>query len=701
MELKIRRAFDDRLPSLLGDSYERREAQVDMALAVGETLARSGIGVMEAGTGLGKSLAYLVPTVIHCSKGGSRAVITTHTKALQNQLVNKDLDLALRAVGTSVKGAVLMGRSNYACRLAVRAALEKGEFKRDAQAEILARILDDEDGIIDNVPSIDALGMLKGAITCPASDAACTGCSERRECFLFRARSRALAADMVFINHALLFSYLGSRASALGDYDVLIVDEAHHLSEAALNHLTLRFTDRSLQGSERSVFPSFMHEVIAYTRAMALAKHPEAAGEIESLWKSFADGLKSARDACDELLMRISKVAWALGEAEGGKDRDVPYGRSFVYYEGSKLLAAVEDEIGPVEEELYRLVSMLGRMAVLFEDENEDENQSARMLSTFRDAAAELAETFSFVTSASDEDYVFFAKSRSPSAAAELTAAPCDVSAQLGAYLEECPAAIIMTSATLSTDGDFSFTLESNGLVDVERVETRVFESPFDLERQMKVLLASNMPPPSGAAFHGAAARLVASLAATVRRSILVLCTSHRQLEGIASRLAEMGLDGDEVLVQKETSSKEALVGKFRSSRGRVLLGLASFWEGVDFPGELLEIVVIAKMPFLVPSDPIVEARAQRMRKIGEDPFAKLFLPDAVLKFKQGAGRLIRTGRDRGVVIILDSRLADRTYGRVFLDAVRGDVKCCGDIESLVSETLEAFAGGQTGGPEQ
>jgi len=245
----------------------------------------------------------------------------------------------------------------------------------------------------------------------------------------------------------------------------------------------------------------------------------------------------------------------------------------------------------------------------------------------------------------------------------------------------------------LAVKGDFGYTLANLGLEDCPRVRTACFDTTFDLERQRQVLLASYLPEPGQEEFLPATAGLLSSLASALGRRMLVLCTSRDQARALARLLEERGATSGKILLQEEGSDRDELTRRFRAGSEGILLGLASFWEGVDLPGELLEVLVVLKLPFLVPQDPVVQARSRRIRASGGDPFRDLFLPDATLKLKQGFGRLIRSSRDRGVVIVLDARLGTRNYSRSVWEAVSPSYRECGSEEEVLGAARAALEG--------
>ena len=688
-EYEVRRLFEHDIPARFEGVFEARESQVAMAAAVARTIIDRRLAVIEAETGLGKSLAYLVPVLAHCAATGARAVISTYTRTLQQQLIEYDVGRAAAVIDEPPVCAVLMGRTNYLCRRAAERLLAQDPHDEERNG-LLHAILEDRTGELERIAAVQELdGATRAAIAAPAWDSACRGCARRDACALIEARRRALEAHIVFVNHALLFADVAAAGSLLGPYDVLVIDEAHHLQDVATSYLTVEFTPDSLRGSGASLFPAGHRDILAYARDMAIRDNPGRASEIERLWRSIHDQLDTAQQA-------VRTCFSLLDEAVRSARTSLPdgaYGSSFVYGEGSPLLYGIDEHAGTVQTVLATIGSALEQLESMLEmHDNDDDASPAAALRSYRDAARELAYAFEFLISASDDAYVFSLRTDRRGSTLALTAQPIDVSGQLGALLEECGEAQILTSATLAVDGDFSYLLGMAGISRLERVGTYVFETPFDLKRQRTLLLASFMPPPGSPRFTGEVAGVIAAIAREARRNILVLCTSREQVSSIQAALSRSGDLEPLLLSQVAGVSRNRLAAAFREEAGRILLGLASFWEGVDFPGELLEVVVIVKMPFLVPFEPIVRARADKLQREGENPFHALFLPDAALKLKQGAGRLIRTSSDRGVVILLDSRLGEKSYGPVALRSITGDVIRCDSRRRLLAELETVFS---------
>jgi len=698
----VESSFLKTLPRAFGRDYEPREGQREMASVVAGAIEAGGVEVIEAGTGLGKSLAYLMPVVLHCAREGRRAVVSTYTRNLQRQLITNDFPLARRAVGgaaANVTGAVLMGRGNYACRRSVQRLIER---RGAADEDWLRAALGDASGELDAMPgaSLRLDADTRRKIASPARDAVCAGCRLRADCFMLAARKRALEANVVVTNHALLFSDMALSGALLGPYDVLVVDEAHHLEDVATEFFSLSFTPRSVRGAAYSIYTPEYEETIKYLRSMVAAESEDDARRIDSLWKSFHDALDDADRKAADMFARLGENAsTGRGRRDRGARRETHDARAAqsahaVYQEGAPLWYGAEDAATGASRALGLIEANAGAIVdVVAGYEELSEGGAGAAVRAIRSAAGEARAEYDFLVAGSSEDHVFYAQlGDADGKVSALAASPVDVSARLGAVLEDGSRTAVLTSATLSIDGDFSFAFERLGLSEDGSTRTRRYDSPFDFDESRLVLMPAYLPDPTGKTFLAEAVAVIEDAVDTSGRRALVLCTARSQIAGLERLLTRPRAASRELFLQTDGASREELLERFRRSDRGVLAGLASFWEGIDLPGEDLELLVVLKLPFMVPTEPVTRARSKRVEDSGENPFEKLFLPDAVLKLRQGMGRLIRTSRDRGAVIILDRRLGHSRYGDFILRAITNRHVRCGDRTELI-EQLERYFG--------
>ena len=583
--------------------YEPRSEQQQLADAVERALGSGENLLVEAGTGVGKSLGYLVPAL----ESGQRVVVSTATKALQEQLLTKDVPIAAAALGRELKVAVVKGRNNYLCLKALDglALLGSALLPRPEDARAYERMLPwiettqtGDRAELDFEPSTSLWSELAvGSDRCAGRR-----CPHAARCFAEGARARAQDADVIIANHALTFADLAVRArsedalAVLPDYDALIFDEAHRVEESAASWLGGRVSQGGIRQLQRDV---------------------ERAAR-ESFKPAPGRALAKVERATERLLQ-------AVAPAQGKRRlREVPEGR-----------------LGVLGEALHELAAAL-------QGQGEDlEALGKRALGLAADTAA-CADTEGF-------DRVVWAE---PDAVAW---APVDVSDSLRDLLWERKTTCILVSATLTTAGDYGFVRRRLGL---DHARELSLGSPFDFASQALLYLPERMPDPRSPAARDAVADEVLSLCGHSRGRALVLTTSWRALGEITERVRHVL--PYRVLVQGE-APRERLLEQFREEVDSVLIATQTFWQGVDVAGEALSLLVIDKLPFSAPGDPLVEARCERISAAGGDWFMEYALPSAVLQLRQGFGRLIRGHADRGVIAVLDPRLRTKGYGRAFL----------------------------------
>ncbi len=671
--------------------YEARAAQAELSAAIARTLERGGVLLAEAPTGVGKSLAYLLPSVLLALEREQRVVVATCTRSLQDQLFERDLPALFETLGVSLPCARLKGKQNYLCPRALE--WEEGRAPEErASLEALRRWASREtEGDLDRFEAEDPETFRRLRPRVASDPTACTlaTCRRGRECFWVRARRQASEARLLVVNHALL-ALAGEAQGLLPEFDVLIVDEAHRLEGVLLAQL------------ERSVSRHRFDELfrlLGSTRGPARGRGRERGGGLLARLRAYALPLLT-RPGEGGAVERIDRLARRAGEAradvqtlfetlEPPGPRPERYALRLRYRSASELLArdltpleTVLDHCAEASRSLHRLGDATANLAGATAAELSAE--VAQLASRFEAAGTELE----WLVDAADSDWVYW---RSASGGGvELHGVPVTAGAHARRLVVGCARATVLTSATLSSGGDFSFIAGRLGLGETEGLpfETLSVPSPFPLERQMRAFVFG------GAADEAeAVADLVTGLARMTRRNQLVLFTAHERLRRARMLLLER-LPAGRVLLSQEWDGPAGLLSqRFRSERGAILLGVQSLWEGVDFPGEALEILVVAKLPFSVPDDPLVEARAERLRERGLDPFVHDAVPEAVLRFRQGVGRLIRRSDDRGVLVVCDPRLRSASYRRAFLAALPVAPRPVRDASTLAEEAARFLEG--------
>lgn len=664
--------------------FEDRPTQRDMAAYIADGYNEGGVQLLEAGTGIGKSFAYLVPALAWARANGERTVVSTNTINLQEQLVGKDLPLLRRALaddGYVPTFALLKGWRNYLClaRLggavgAQRTLLEPDKVDELAGiAEWAARTADGTLSDLPVVPSNEVWDEVS------AEPDLCTRlkCPQFERCFLFRARRRAAEADVVIVNHHLLAADLSVRqaqdnweeAAVLPPYKRLVLDEAHHLEDVAAQHLGVQVTSRGvrrllgrLERNGRGLVPSLAHELIAQDDLLSRAS-------LDLLREQVLPAVTHARQAADALFARLND---RLADEHGAQLRlDEGFAADPVWQAGlGRELDAVLGAFRSLAGALDVIADRLGQ--------TDDTDRSRQLLQETRgvlrrlDAASDgLNRTLRPVAGGPATVRWLERSARGQSVA--LHAVPLDLAPLLRQLLFDRLDTVLLTSATLAAGGEFDFLESRLGLNgDDSPVRVReIFASPFDFPSQCLFGIPTDLPEPrEDEAAHGAAlARVVTELAWASDGGMFVLFTSHAALRRAAAELRDNLGARWPLLVQGE-GSRDQLLRRFRDAGNAILLGTDSFWEGVDVPGRALRALVLHKLPFKVPSEPITAARLERLAEQGMDGFSSYLLPHAALKLKQGFGRLIRTRRDAGVVLLLDPRVVTKRYGPLVLGSL-------------------------------
>lgn len=610
-------------------AFREREAQRRMAAAVAEALQAGDTLLLEAGTGTGKTMAYLLPVLL----SGKRAVVSTGTKNLQDQLYHRDLPRLLRVLDQPVRTALLKGRANYLCRYRLKRAAEQPGPDAAAILSLRQFMEASESGELSDYGRIADDDPLRPRVTSTTDNCLGTRCPDYDGCFVFAARRRALEADIVVVNHHLLFADFAIREAGFNELlpgaEAVIIDEAHQLPELAAQAFGERLSTRQIA------------ELLRELRQWAGPEHPALGEALERL----AMTLRDLEACCRE---SEGRVPWAeLINGFGVAD-------SLRALQGA--LREVGDSLGAVadDEEGRRLGERAAEHAALL----------ARLMQD--DAGAEGEE------SGSDAEALIRWMEPAGQGAA-FCASPADVSAAYARAAGGHPGAWIYVSATLSVDGDFSLFRGQLGIE--ERAREEVLPPVFDYASQMRLWLPEPLPSPGG---HDHTRALVDAILPVLRAAeggAFLLMTTHRAVREAAILLRRAG--GFQLFVQNEDDRARLLEGFARSDKA-VLIGAASFWEGVDVPGRALRVVVIDKLPFAPPDDPVVQARRAGITRRGGNAFMDYQLPQAILSLRQGVGRLIRSETDRGLLVLGDPRIQGARYGRKVL-AVLPDMPRCAD----------------------
>ena len=626
--------------------FVARPAQQRLAMAVADAFEQRGVLLAEAGTGTGKTFAYLVPALL----SGMKTIVSTGTRALQDQLYFRDLPRVRDALGTGLKTALLKGRSNYLCLYRMEQAkgdpqLSKGGFSSREQVSQFQRVVAwsgrTKMGDLSELESLPEDSPLLPQVSSTADNCLGTDCPRWGDCFVVQARQRAQTADLVVVNHHLLLADLALKQEGFGEIlpgaQAFVVDEAHQLPELAAQFFGEGLGARPLVELARD----------------AIGECKEVAGSLAALQepaRALEQAARALRASMDNLPIR--GTAWrALDEVDIEP----------AFQALADALQRMQDTLEPLREAApgfdachLRARDQLGRLRRWLGEASETGSGSL---------SPEISSDPEPSASESEPDPVSVHWYELTPRGFRLQRTPLDVSAPLRRHREESRAAWVFTSATLAVSGSFSHIAQRLGIdAAVELLEP----SPFDWDRQALCYLPPRLPEPASRDYGTALIdALMPVLHASGGRAFL-LFASHRALR----EAAELLRDAPWPLFVQGSEPRHVLLQRFRDSGNGVLLGTASFREGVDVAGDALSVVVIDKLPFAAPDDPVFEARLDAIRRAGGNPFRDEQLPQAVIALKQGAGRLIRTETDRGVLVLCDPRLTGKSYGRVFMDSL-------------------------------
>jgi ATP-dependent DNA helicase DinG len=682
-----------------------------MALNLAEAFNEERVAVVEAGTGTGKSLAYLLPASLWAVRNKERVVISTNTINLQEQLIQKDIPFLQLHAELKFRAVLVKGRGNYLCLRKLQANASDASLFKDDLAEELDAIVawskKTEDGCRSDLSFIPKDEVWE-ELACESDQCGRVKCPFYARCFFYKARREAAGADLLVVNHALLLADLAVRqetgydsTAILPPFTRLIFDEGHHLEDVATSFLSSQVSRLGLmkllgklqhpRKAHRGILPQLSTQLSAAV--------PEAQDDLYLEIAAILEGrLIPKRAALVDVVGRSMDAIGDLLFAKLKKDGAEQKLRVTPSVYASPLWPQVSEQVELMAKELSDYAGAMQAFLKSCEKLSDKVLEKlAGPLTDLRGAKGRLesaVEALRFFTSREEGFCRWFELRKGP--LVKLCSSPLEVAESIKKAILDRFKTVVLTSATLAVGEKFDFLKRRTGieLLPKERVSQLLLPSPFDYARQAFVAVPSDMPEPTSPLFE---ARLCSHLLKALKISngrAFVLFTSYDLLTRVCNRLAEpLKAAGLTPMRQGETN-RHLLLSRFRTAQNPVLFGTDSFWEGVDVQGKGLELVVITRLPFRVPTEPILEARSEHITAMGGDPFMSYTVPQAVIKFKQGFGRLIRSREDRGAVLILDSRVLTKNYGKIFLTALHG-VKVLKGIEDELCIEMEKFFGPQ------
>ena len=638
---RVRTIFSENGLLSKAKNFEFRPQQQGMAVAVAQALEEDRHLVVEAGTGVGKSLAYLVPSILFALEGHKKAIISTHTINLQEQLLQKDIPILKKVLPVEFEAALMKGRQNYICPRRLERALQSSkELFTGPETNELERVAEwankTRDGSLSDM-SIEPDPKVWAQVCSEAHICTQKTCGQNPRCFYQQARKRLLAADVIVLNHTLLFMLLGSpdeqegrESGFLFPNDFVIFDEAHTVEQVASRQIGIGVSQYGLRSAIQRLYNARTRKGL-FT-VMRDAAGVQLAAELIDEVEKFFDAIESKSDFRKGREFRVREVDLVP---------DTLTGRLVA------LQARISEVVKRADDEILKA----------------ELQEFARRIRDARDGIA------IFLEQAAPQHVYWVERTGKTAQFLSLNAAPIDLAPVLRRMIFRNNCCCVMTSATLAVGRpDLAYFRERIGATEAEPLQ---LGSPFDFQKQMKMFVVRKMPDPRDAGYTKELERWIAHFVEKTGGAAFVLFTSYRDMQQVAGEMQKFFAEKNyNLLIQGGGAPRTKLLDQFRSTPRSVLFGTDSFWSGVDVPGQALSNVIITRLPFAVPDTPLIEAKLELIQERGGDAFTEFSLPEAILKLRQGVGRLIRTTTDRGIIVILDNRIVTKPYGRAFMQAL-------------------------------
>jgi ATP-dependent DNA helicase DinG len=638
---RVRGFFSDNGPLSKAKNFEFRPQQQEMAARVAQALEEEQHLIVEAGTGVGKSLGYLVPSVLFAIERHKKAIISTHTINLQEQLLQKDIPILKKLLPIEFEAALMKGRQNYLCpRRLERALQNEQELFTGPERSELQRLSEwartTRDGSLSDL-SVEPDAKVWMQVCSEAHICTQKTCGQGPRCFYQQARKRLLAADVILLNHTLLFILLGSpdmqeerESGFLFPNDFIIFDEAHTIEQIASKQIGIGISQYGLRSTIQRLYN-------ARTRKGLFTVMRDAVG------------VRLAAELIDDVDKFFSAVESKSNFRKGRefRVREVEVVPDTITARLTALQARVADVVKRADDEILKA----------------ELQEFGRRIRDSRDGIS------IFLEQSAPEHVYWVERTGKTERFLALNAAPIDPAPVLRRMLFRENCCCVMTSATLAVGRpDLAYFRTRIGATEAKPLQ---LGSPFDFQKQMKMFVVQKMPDPRGDGYHKALEYWIAHFVEKTEGRAFVLFTSYRDMQQVSAAMEKFfAAEGMNILVQGGGAPRSKLLEQFKSTPRSVLFGTDSFWGGVDVPGEALSNVIITRLPFAVPDHPLIEAKLELIEERGGDPFTEYSLPEAILKLRQGVGRLIRTKTDLGIIVILDNRIVTKPYGRAFMQAL-------------------------------
>ena len=670
--------------------FEVRREQYEMAKSIENSMNENKKLIVEAGTGTGKTIAYLLPTLLYAIENNLKVIVSTNTINLQEQLVNKDIPLLKKIINEDFNYQIVKGRGNYLCKRKLY-NIDVTEKETDTEEErteknIIRNLIDWDKNVTRTGDRNELKYEISNSIWEKVNSEVdmCKGvkCPHYSKCHFFKARKNVADATLLIVNHHMFFADLAIRNqtgfytnySILPNYDIVVFDEAHNIEDTARNYFTFETSKISfgrLMGNiyNRRVVNSSNGGAIV--RLMTYLNESLSSEEYEKVDELKEDVIAELNVFYDKGIDIFDKLIYLFSENNNNREIKIKIDKQKM--QSNKAFREVMEINSQFKESYGNLVIRINKFLNTVSNYNlEDKEGFLFEFSRYYERLKQYYKKFEFILEGKEEGYVYWANVTTIRPNVKLYATPFDISDELNDNLFTKMDRMVFTSATLAVDNKFDYYKKSIGLMKENRrkIDERIVKSPFDYEKQMKVYIPEDALDPTNIEFLRDLEEFIEGVIKNTKGHCFLLFTSYSALNFLYNQLKSRFSEKEYTLIKQNDFPRHEMIEIFKNSKNPILFGTDSFWEGVDVQGEQLKSVIITKLPFKVPNDPVTEAIIENIRKNGQNPFNDYQVPQAVIKFKQGVGRLIRSKTDSGNIIILDNRIIKKMYGKKFLSAL-------------------------------